>query len=227
MSMSVNSSCCLLFTKAAKPGRVKTRLIGALTAEQTADLHRAFVDDVVNSLRRGPFELQVAWGSEDGATDDLPTSMEGLQVIPQHPGDLGQRLYHGLRDVSRRYDTVAAVGSDHPEITAAVMEDAFTKLDDGADVVLGPADDGGYFLIALRRRALIPELFTDISWSTETVCAETLARCRQQGLRSELLDIGHDIDVEADLAALVQRLLDGGAECPRTRQLLQRWDYLP
>lgn len=222
----VTSSCSLLFTKAALPGRVKTRLIGELSAEQTAALHSAFVDDVVSSLRRGRFELAVAWGSDDGEMTDLPQSLEGLHVQPQHPGDLGQRLFFGLQEVSRRFESVAAIGSDHPEISADTVEDAFSRLEEGADVVLGPADDGGYFLIAVRRAALRPELFSDIPWSTATVYQETIARCEHLGLRCERLATGHDIDVAADLRALVERLATGDASCTHTRGLLNQWGLL-
>ncbi len=220
-----SSPCILLFTKAARPGRVKTRLIGDLSAEQTAKLHSAFVDDVVHSLRLGSFHLAVAW-ADDEATTSLPPSMEGLEVLPQHGDDLGQRLYNGLCEMSRQHDLVAALGSDHPEIDAATVEAAFRRLEAGADVVLGPVDDGGYFLIALRREALDPKLFQDIPWSTETVCRDTIEHCLSLGLRYELLPSGHDIDVAADLEALVQRLA-GSTACGHTRSLLREWGYLP
>lgn len=219
------SRCILLFTKAARPGRVKTRLVGELTPQQTAQLHSAFVEDVSHSLRRGAFDLAVAWGSADGRLDDVPDVLQGLPIEPQHGGDLGQRLHHGLHQAAQRFDHVAAVGSDHPELDAATVEDAFERLEKGAQVVLGPADDGGYFLIAMERRALHRRLFEDVPWSTSAVCAATQARCRELGLRFELLPTGHDIDIADDLAGLVDRLRRGSAPCAATRRLLRQWGY--
>lgn len=219
-----SSPCTLLFTKAARPGRVKTRLIGALSAEQTARLHTAFVDDVLEALRPGDFHLAVAWADDDDSMDP-PPSMQGLEILPQRGDDLGQRLYNGLRTVSRRHPWVAAVGSDHPEIAAATVEDAFRRLARGAEVVLGPVDDGGYFLIAMRREVLDAELFRDIPWSTATVCRDTVARCRSLGLRYELLAPGHDVDVAEDLEALTRRLA-GSSACGHTQTLLRAWGYL-
>lgn len=219
------SPCTLLFTKAARPGRVKTRLIGDLSAAQTARLHSAFVDDVLAALRPGSFHLAVAW-ADDEPSSTPPSSMAGLEIVAQHGDDLGQRLYNGLRQMSRRHDLVAAVGSDHPEIDAVTVEGAFRRLRGGADVVLGPVEDGGYFLIALRREALHRQLFEGIPWSTATVCRDTLERCAALGLRCELLASGHDIDVAADFEALVRRL-QGSTRCGHTRELLREWGYLP
>lgn len=221
------SRCILLFTKAAHPGRVKTRLVGTLKAQQTAALHSAFVDDVASSLRRGAFELQVAWGSEDGGLEDLPSSLRGLIAEPQHSGDLGQRLFHGLTSAARRFESVAAVGSDHPEIHPDTVNEAFERLENGQDVVIVPADDGGYVLIAMRRDALRPELFQDIPWSTSEVLGRTVDRCHELGLRLSLLPEGHDIDLHDDLLALVDRMRRDPSRCPATRRLLEAWGYLP
>lgn len=222
------STCCLvLFTKAARPGRVKTRLVGTLTAQQTAALHDAFVDDVASSLRQGAFQLTVAWGSDDGGLGDLPSSLGGLPAEPQHPGDLGQRLAHGLASVARRFESVAAVGSDHPEMHPDTVNEAFEHLEHGADVVIVPADDGGYVLIAVRREALRPELFQGIPWSTSEVLARTTDRCHELGLRLHLMPEGHDIDLHEDLLALVDRMRRDPSRCPATRRLLETWGYLP
>lgn len=226
-------SCVLVFTKPPRPGKVKTRLIGDLSAAEAARLHAAFLADVLEALGRGRFAVRIAWALEPG--EDLP----GVEVLPgaeaaagvaglrQEGADLGERLYDALRRTAAEFERVAAVGSDHPEIDAAVVEEAFRRLRAGGQVVLGPVDDGGYYLIALDRTALAPELFEGVAWSTGAVLEETLARCRKLGLRVEMLAPGHDVDVASDLERLVERLPRGGDRCPRTRALLAQWGRLP
>lgn len=221
MTRNGRRGALLLFTKPARPGRVKTRLVGELTPEQAAALHAAFRDDLCERLAHGAFHLEIAWALDDG--EELPRgSAPGLR---QSGDDLGERLYHALATAARRFDAVAAVGSDHPELEARTVEDAFARLASGADVVLGPVADGGYYLIALGRDAVRRELFAGIAWSTETVLADTLARARSLGLATELLPPGHDVDRPEDLRALAERLASS-RRCPRTRELLESWGRL-
>jgi hypothetical protein len=203
---------------------VKTRLIGTLTAEEAAELHAAFLGDVLDVLRGGRFRLQVAWALAPGEEPPASVAVEGFR---QRGEDLGARLYHGLDRAARGAELVAAVGSDHPELTAATVEEAFRRLAAGAEVVLGPADDGGYYLIGLRRRAIRRELFDGVPWSTGEVLERTLERCRRLGLRTELLATGRDVDVADDLRRLARRLAAGGGGCPRTRALLAEWGWIP
>jgi len=211
----------VLFTKPARPGRVKTRLIGDLTAGQAAELHQAFCDDLLSRLRGGAFVLRVAWALEAG--EALPAG--GDDAVRQRGADLGERLFGGLRDAAREHERVAAVGSDHPDLPLARVEEAFAALAT-ADVVLGPAADGGYYLIALRAAAVRPELFAGVAWSSDRVLAETLDRCRGLGLRVRQLEPAADVDTPRDLRRLAARIAAGEAECPRTAALLGAWGRL-
>lgn len=221
-------ACVLLFTKPPRPGRVKTRLIGELGAEQAAELHTAFLGDVAESLRRGRFELRVAWALEAGESipDDLEATA-GAAGFRQRGEDLGARLYDGLLRTADRFDLLAAVGSDSPELCHEVVEEAFARLAGGADVVLGPTRDGGYYLIGLRRETLRRELFDGVAWSTEAVLEQTRARCRELEMEVELLAEIEDVDVAEDLQRLARRLSADGGGAPRTRALLAAWDRIP
>ncbi len=238
-------SCLLLYTKPACPGRVKTRLIGvpshggkgntipaggergALSAEQAARLHAAFLGDLSERLVTGRFHLQVAWALEAG--EAFPEGLAaGGEHVRQMGDDLGARLYHGLAAAAERFAAVAAVGSDHPELEAETVEQSFAALAAGADAVFGPVEDGGYYLVALRAGAVRRELFDGIPWSTGEVLAQSLARCRRLGLEVAMLPSGHDVDVADDLRRLAARLgasADAG-NCPRTRALLLEWGWL-
>jgi rSAM/selenodomain-associated transferase 1 len=206
---------------------VKTRLIGELTAEQSAELHAAFLSDVLSELRCGDFHLRVAWALDQEELD-FPQLPEAPRVdsVRQEGDNLGSRLYHGLAVAAERFDCVAAVGSDHPELLFPTVEDAFSRLAGGAEVVLGPSEDGGYFLVGARREALVQRLFEDVPWSTNQVCATTLERCRELGLVTELLPMGRDVDVAEDLHRLSRRLAGETRICPRTRELLKAWGRL-
>jgi uncharacterized protein len=219
----------LLFTKPARQGRVKTRLIGDLTAAQAAELHAAFLADLLARLAGGRFELDVLWAVEPGERVPEPVR-PGVGSLRQEGAGLGERLHGALAAAARRSRVVAALGSDHPTVEVELVERAFAAIENGADVALGPAEDGGYYLIALAAGAVRRRLFEDVPWSTSGVLAATLERCAQLGLAVELLPAAADVDTPADLARLAVRLAPPGAAadgCPRTRALLARWRRLP
>ena len=208
-------------------GRVKTRLIGELTAQQAADLHAAFLSDVCDAVTQGDFESTIAWALEEAEPIPDGVGEHRLPGLRQRGDDLGDRLYRILLDGTRDGAHVAALGSDHPELEHGTVARAFDLLDSGADVVLGPTPDGGYFLIALAAGAVHRHLFEGIAWSTETVRRQTISRCDDLGLRVSLLPQGHDVDVAQDLEDLAGRLASRPGGCPATRGLLRRWGRLP
>lgn len=216
-------ACLLLFTKPARPGRVKTRLIGALTAEQAAELHQAFLADVLDRLEALDVDLRLAWALEPG--EEVPESR--VPGLGQEGEDLGERLYRGLAHAAEDHALVGAVGSDHPELDPGSVRRAFAWLREGADVVLGPADDGGYFFVGARRESLHPRLFEEIPWSTSAVLGRTEERVAELGLEARLLPVGHDVDTPDDLARLCARLAAGEIEgLPATMECLRSWGLL-
>lgn len=227
----MRDACLLLFTKPARPGRVKTRLIkkgaehlaGGLTPVQAADLHQAFLEDLTARLVRGSFDLTLAWALDEG---EIPPESEHA-AIRQTGEDLGARLLGALSEAARTHRLVGAVGSDHPELELREVERGFSLLRSGADVVLGPASDGGYYFVGLRSASLRPELFAGIAWSTAAVLKSTITRCRDLALDLKLLRQISDVDTPEDLQRLLRRLESPGdalaAECPRTAELLGQW----
>jgi rSAM/selenodomain-associated transferase 1 len=213
---------------------VKTRLIGDLTAAQAAELHAAFLADLLDRLSGGGFELRLAWALDEG--EEIPDG-DHPGVRQRGPG-LGDRLFTALSEAAGdpslggmgSEPLVAALGSDHPTLPLEVIHRAFEALEAGAPVVIGPAEDGGYYLIAVRAEALSPRLFADIAWSTPQVLAATLERCRELGLTPEMLPLASDVDTPDDLRRLAARMTaagDGDLGCPRTRELLQSWGRIP
>lgn len=222
--MEGTDRCLVLFSKPARAGRVKTRLIGELSPQQAADLHAAFLEDLLTRLRRGRFSLRIAWA----LAQDEPVPPAEVQGRRQEGTELGERMFRALAAEGRAHHWVAVVGSDHPDLPLSLVNEAFDKLARGADVVLGPAEDGGYYLLAVASHALRKELFEGIEWSSHRVLEATLARCRELGLKVELLPPAADVDTTADLRRLIATLeRDPDVDCPRTRNLLAAWGYLP
>lgn len=202
---------------------MKTRLIGDLTAAEAAELHAAFLADLLARLRKGDFELRLAWALDAG--EEVPAGP--VKGVRQRGGDLGERLYLALSEAAGECDAVAALGSDHPTLPLEIVHRAFEKLEAGADVVLGPAEDGGYYLIALRASAVSRRLFEEIAWSTERVLPATLERCRELDLAVEMLPAATDVDTPEDLRRLAAKMVSDDLGCPRTCSLLAVWGRLP
>lgn len=237
--------CLLLFTKPARPGRVKTRLVGARVGERSlgerdaAALHAALLGDVAARLGEAAgedYRLRIAWDLAPGeALPPLPPELAGrpgVDATRQRGRDLGERLFRALDEAAREHPVVAAVGSDHPTLSLAALRGAFAALAAAeADVALGPSLDGGYFFVAVRREALSPRLFAEIDWSTERVFAQTGERCRELGLRVVELPVARDVDRGEDVTALAAEIAAAEASgepvlCPRTRRVLADWGLL-
>ena len=205
----------VLFTKPGRSGAVKTRLIGCLTAAQAAGLHTAFLEDLVERLQVGSFELRIAWALQEG--DPLPAA----NALRQRGSDLGSRLWAGLTEAAQAADFVVAIGSDHPELTADRVEEAFAHLEEGAAGVVGPALDGGYYLIGFATGSIPQRVFEDVPWSSAEVLAVTLRRFADVGTTPAMLPPVPDVDTPADLEALAARLAARPDTSPRTAAFLR------
>ena len=218
----------LLFAKEPAPGRVKTRMIapGGLTAGQAASLHAALVADLSGRLRAGCWELILMWSLPERGDPPGDLTPVGVPWRRQHGSDLGERLFRGLEWAASGAGCVAAIGSDQPVLDTARVEAAFDLLACAHDVVLGPARDGGYYLIALRREALHRRLFDGVAWGTPAVLRETLSRCCGLGLEVGLLPEEEDLDTIDDLArfaSALERRPELRLLCPRTADLVRSW----
>lgn len=207
------------------PGRVKTRLCPPLSSGEAADLYGAFLADTLSMVAKAEAKGFIAY-DPDGAgaffTDLAPL---GIECIPQGPGDLGTRLCRVSECLfSSGFEQVLIIASDVPGMDPENLSLAFTRLDHG-DLVLGPGDDGGYYLIGTRFHA--PALFSGIPWSTSRVLLKTLEQAEREGMTSCLLSSCPDIDTVQDLYNLARKLeteleRGGGTPrgCPATTQAL-------
>jgi hypothetical protein len=189
-----------VFVKLPRPGAVKTRLVPALGAQAAAELYQALAESALAATepQGGEYERLVYYAPRDAA-EAMRAWLPAGRLRHQSEGDLGERLADAFfRAFARGARRVAIVGTDVPALDRRVVLDAFAALAD-AEVVLGPAHDGGYYLIALREPR--PELFRGVSWSTSAVLAETVERAGAAGLEVALLPRLRDLDTLADLRA--------------------------
>lgn len=193
----------LIFTRYPRPGQVKTRLIPALGAEGAARLHRRMAEHVV-SVGRGLMAdngVRISVCFSEGAKRDCRAWLgTDLHYLRQPDGDLGARLSGAVIAAFRAGAApVLAVGSDLPGLTPEILRGAVEALQH-SDVVLGPASDGGYYLLGMREPR--PELFADIQWGSAIVAEQTLAAARRLGASVAQLPALDDVDRPEDLHAL-------------------------
>lgn len=240
-------------TKAPRAGQVKTRLVPPLTPAEAAHLNRCFLLDTAAAISkacshrplgdamRGGFSHQEHASQSEAATaiargigvytpagaeldyaDLLPQDFE---LLPQHGNRFDERLINAAEDLFRvGFASVCLIDSDSPTVPAENYALAAKFLAaDGDRIVLGPSDDGGYYLIGLKQ--IHRRLFEDIDWSTERVLKQTIHRAADLKLPLELLPTGYDVDDRATLRRLCEELLDSDVRstidvAPATRDFL-------
>jgi rSAM/selenodomain-associated transferase 1 len=232
-----------VMAKAPRPGQVKTRLAGALSPEAATDLSASFLRDITENIRLagrvGAVDPWIAYapaGQEmlfhgilaDGTQLALA---DGVIEAPAAVQGFGLCLLHAARALFEHgYGAVCLLNADGPTLPTAMLELAARALAVPGDrVVLGPAEDGGYYLIGMK--APHPALFADIAWSTDVVAAQTRERVRSAGLALVELDPWYDVDDGAALQRLIAELsapADGtGYAAPATAACLRSLNLLP
>ncbi len=189
----------MVFARCPEPGKVKTRLIPAIGEYGAARLQRDMTLHALRTARGLGQDIAVELHMDGGNQEDIHRIFGAeTSIRRQAAGDLGERMLHAFRDASGRgFGRMVLMGTDCPLITPEVIRSAFTLLD-SHDCVIGPAEDGGYYLIGLKKPC--PELFSGISWGTATVFDETLARAHAAGMTTGLLEKLPDIDRPDDIA---------------------------
>ncbi|HEX8161762.1 MAG TPA: TIGR04282 family arsenosugar biosynthesis glycosyltransferase [Pyrinomonadaceae bacterium] len=214
--------CALaVMTKAPRAGESKTRLAPPLTREEAADLSACFLRDTAANVAAacaalGAAAQGVAAYTPAGAEDDLRRLLpDSFALLTQRGETFGERLWNAARDLfAVGYDSLCLVDSDSPTLPTRALVAAVEELSKpGERVVLGAADDGGYYLIGLKSPRA--RLFQEIDWSTGRVAAQTVERAEECCLPVALLPAWYDVDDAAALARLCEELLDEPRETPR------------
>lgn len=198
----------VIFAKAPVPGQVKTRLCPPLTPDEAATLHGSFVIDMLERTKVAASKLKLPLDrylacapSSTLVFFKIMEERQGVKLIDQVGDDLGARMEQAFATLfGKGYQRVFIVGTDVPSLPLDHYQQALALLDTH-DVVLGPALDGGYYLIGLKQPR--PELFAGISWSTDHVLATTQEKAANLGLKVALLPSWRDVDTIDDLRALM------------------------
>lgn len=218
----------IIFAREPVAGRTKTRLCPPLDGVTAAGLYTACLRDLFDRVRWLPGVRAVVAYTPVTAAAFFAAFAPWLEAMPQRGDALGERMDLALADVLARHaptpGAAVLIGSDLPNLPASHLSEAFVQLEAGQDLVLGPADDGGYYLIGMRRPQ--PRVLREVTMSTPTVLDETLAIARREGLRTALLPPWYDLDTGADLCRLAADLAVAPPEvAPHTRAFLleQGW----
>src|SRR5919202_1795391 len=193
--------CLIIFTRYPEPGKTKTRLIPVLGEEGAATLQRQMTEHKLAEVRKlqafHPLSIEVHFA---GGNEQLMQDWLGSNIIyrRQSEGDIGCRMASAFQaSFGTGMNRVVLIGSDCPDLNAYLLAQAFQALEQH-DLVLGPAQDGGYYLIGLHQ--LFPELFTGISWSTAEVLKQTQSIAQKIELAVAYLPLLSDIDRPEDLS---------------------------
>lgn len=202
------TAALVIFAKAPITGQVKTRLCPPLTPDEAATLHGSFVLDTLERSKAAVTKLRLPMDRYLACAPDashvffkIMEERHGVRVLDQVGEDLGERMAQAFTTIfARGYKQVLIVGTDVPSLSLVHYQQALVLLTTH-DLVLGPAHDGGYYIVGLTQA--IPELFVDIPWSTSQVLALTKQKAQALGLKTALLPEWRDVDTIEDLHSLI------------------------
>ena len=215
----------VVMAKAPREGEVKTRLWGAINPEEARRLYVAFLSDtfalmeeVVEERENLTVALCYTPDGEEEAFEEV--EREGSLMIPQRGADLGERLTNCFADLfALGFESVVVIGADSPTLPGEHIFDAFECFETVDDVVIGPAEDGGYYLIGMRK--LHKRIFEDIPWGEAGVLDATVERAKEAELDLVLLSEWYDVDTPADFERLKHDLEEYKDAAKFTRRLLK------
>lgn len=191
----------LFFAKSPVAGKVKTRFIPALGEAGALALHKQLIELTWRRVTSGSDLAMELWLSEPGQEEWFATVCKTDAVFVQQGEGLGQRMSHALNDALTRSPVVLVLGADCASLDARYLQDAVLALDSGADLVIGPADDGGYVLLGVKHR--VPDgIFEDIDWGTDQVFVQTRLRLADSNVKWVQLSPRWDVDRPEDLSRL-------------------------
>lgn len=218
------SSRLLIFARLPEQGRVKTRLAAEIGDERALAAYEAMLGDALASIGPAPAgsEFEVVWAPSDAATGvRLASAFAPFPVAMQTGADLGVRLAMAFseRFFFHRTRKIIAVGVDDPLLPRELIDHAFALLE-SCDWVIGPAVDGGYYLIGSRAAAFEAGAFADIDWGSPSVFATTLGKLRAQQHNIAVLPPRRDLDSASDLRQFAREQHEGALA-----DLLRKWGW--
>jgi rSAM/selenodomain-associated transferase 1 len=202
---SIPSFGIFIMMKYPKVGRVKARLAQSIGDESATNLYRMFIRDTLTTVQDLDIPFYIAVHPPESQKQFAKWIGPSYQIFQQQGIDIGERLQSGFTTMFERgYKQVIALASDSPDLPIEILREAVSALQ-SHKAVIGPASDGGYYLIGLSHDHSIPGAFEDISWSTETVFRETLSKIKSVTQRVHILPEWADIDTKSDLQKFYEK----------------------
>lgn len=212
----------LLFLRAPELGRVKSRLEKKMDAATVLRLYRCFVRDILETLTISGYDILVFFTPPHRGSAVQAWLGETVSIQAQTGKTLGDKMRNAFSDVfATDVDEAVLMGSDLPDFDSRIMDASFESLKK-KDVVIGPAKDGGYYLIGFRKNAFNTDLFSGIDWGTSSVFPKTMGKIDAAGLNCHVLPSRQDIDTHEDLVAFYHRGKANGLTHLKTMKLLER-----
>ena len=211
-----------IMIKAPRPGHVKTRLSAAYSSEAIVALYRALVEDTLDLARSTGVRTAAICPAND-ETDVASWLPDDIQVLPQRGSGLAAGLHSAFEQLCKAQTRrVVAFNADSPHLSPAVLDAAFVALE-ADDLVVGPCDDGGYYMVGAKRAH--PGLFDPSTMGGGSACETLLSRAAQAGLRFTLAREHYDVDVPGDVMRLASDLASDSRRAARTAAVLAGWGY--
>jgi rSAM/selenodomain-associated transferase 1 len=213
----------LFFVKYPIKGYVKSRLNSKLSSEKIISIYRNFVEDLHVTLTKTDLSIVICYDPSNYKTQFQQWLGQNDLYYPQKGKNLGQRMSHAFHQgFQQGFTKLLVLGSDSPDLTTHMINKASNHLDNN-DVVIGPSNDGGYYLFGLKRSTFHPEFFYNIKWSTSTVFTDTLKLLQKHRLKIKILPEWYDIDTYDDLYKLYERNLDTSFNQSNTMKELRQY----
>jgi len=210
----------LLFIRAPELGRVKTRLEIKMDAVTVLGLYQCFVEDIIQTLSIGGYDITVYFAPSHKVSAVQAWLGPMIHVQAQKGRSLGEKMCNAFSNVfTTEVDQAVLIGSDFPDLAIDIIHQAFVSLQN-SDVTIGPAKDGGYYLMGFRKDAFNGDVFTGIDWGTEHVYQQTRQHIHDAGLNDHVLPSWQDIDTYEDLSVFYHRSKANGLMHLKTMQFL-------
>ncbi len=197
--MKFPDSKIIIFCKAPISGTVKTRLLPVLSEQQAAELHSKLATKTISQAIKSQLCPVEIWCSPELDHPFFQTFK--IDLKKQKGNDLGERMHHALQTTLEHSSSAILIGIDCPSLTIEDLDQAFTQLEEGSDVVIAPAEDGGYTLIGMTKNN--DGLFNNIDWGTSKVFDQTIVKINKHDLHCYKLTMQWDVDRPEDLQRYV------------------------
>ncbi|MGA2331050.1 MAG: TIGR04282 family arsenosugar biosynthesis glycosyltransferase [Syntrophales bacterium] len=221
MSTKAEDRCLIMFVRLPEQGQVKSRLAKDLGAEAATNLYRCFVEDLLERFSKEPYRLLIAFHPAEKEREMREMLGDEFSCIPQTGEDLGEKMKLAfLRCFSEGARFVVLIGSDIPDLPARIVDEAFRALGK-CGAVIGPAADGGYYLLGFNRDTFNGNVFPGLPWGTDVVFRKTMEILHKAGMFVHVLPVWRDIDKYEDIAALIKNSKDTGFTDSKTMLYLK------